>query len=85
MESVGALFGETVIRRTAGEAGSGQQTLTHLCRAARQGQQKVTVEHVHVHSGGQAVGGMVETGGRVQEKSEEQPYAGVLITFPGAR
>ena len=27
------------------------------------GQQKVTVEHVHVHSGGQAVVGMVETPG----------------------
>ena len=27
------------------------------------GQQKVTVEHVHVHSGGQAVVGVVETPG----------------------
>jgi hypothetical protein len=40
------------------------------------GQQKVTVEHVHVHSGGQAVVGMVKTpGGGVQPKSEEQPHA----------
>lgn len=28
------------------------------------GQQKVTVEHVHVHAGGQAIVGHVETGGR---------------------
>jgi hypothetical protein len=33
------------------------------------------VEHVHVHSGGQAVVGMVETPGGSQPKSEEQPYA----------
>jgi hypothetical protein len=40
------------------------------------GQQKVTVEHVHVHSGGQAVVGMIETPGEgVQPKSEEQPRA----------
>ena len=40
------------------------------------GQQKVTVEHVHVHSGGQAVVGMVETpGGGSQPKSKEQPHA----------
>lgn len=40
------------------------------------GQQKVTVEHVHVHSGGQAVVGMVETpGGGDRPKSEEQPHA----------
>jgi hypothetical protein len=46
------------------------------------GQQKVTVEHVHVHSGGQAVVGMVETpGGGDRPKSEEQPHA---ITYaPG--
>jgi hypothetical protein len=46
------------------------------------GQQKVTVEHVHVHSGGQAVVGMVETsGGGLQPKSEEQAHA---ITYaPG--
>src|ERR1700730_11817109 len=40
------------------------------------GPQKVTVEHVHVHSGGQAVVGMVETpGGGSQPKSKEQPHA----------
>jgi hypothetical protein len=39
--------------------------LEALNRHRGKGQQKVTVEHVHVHSGGQAVVGMVETpGGR---------------------
>ena len=40
------------------------------------GQQKVTVEHVHVHAGGQAVVGNVERpGGGGGGKSEEQPRA----------
>lgn len=30
----------------------------------KSGQQKVTVEHVHVHAGGQAIVGAVDTGGR---------------------
>jgi hypothetical protein len=37
-------------------------------------QQKVTVEHVHVHAGGQAVVGLVEGGGD-REKSETQLHA----------
>jgi hypothetical protein len=38
--------------------------------------QTVTVEHVHVHSGGKAVVGMVETpGGGSQPKTKEQPHA----------
>ena len=40
------------------------------------GQQKVTVEHVHVHAGGQAVVGNVgRPGGGGGGKSEEQPHA----------
>lgn len=40
------------------------------------GQQKVTVEHVHVHAGGQAVVGSIETaGGGGLKKPEDQPYA----------
>jgi hypothetical protein len=40
------------------------------------GQQKVTVEHVHVHAGGQAVVGSVEhPGGGVHGQKEEQPHA----------
>jgi len=44
------------------------------------GQQKVTVEHVHVHAGGQAVVGMVaappgQPGGGDRSNFEEQPHA----------
>lgn len=40
------------------------------------GQQKVTVEHVHVHSGGQAiVGSVTSPGGGMTGQSEEQPHA----------
>jgi hypothetical protein len=40
------------------------------------GQQKVTVEHVHVHAGGQAIVGSVEqTGGGSYTKTEEQAHA----------
>jgi hypothetical protein len=50
--------------------------LDALNRHRGKGQQKVTVEHVHVHSGGQAVVGMVETtGGGARAKSEDQPHA----------
>jgi hypothetical protein len=50
--------------------------LEALNRHRGKGQQKVTVEHVHVHSGGQAVVGMVETpGGGDRAKSEDQPHA----------
>jgi len=38
-------------------------------------QQKVTVEHVHVHSGGQAIVGAVTPGGGGHEKSQEQGHA----------
>jgi hypothetical protein len=38
--------------------------LEALNRHRGKGQQKVTVEHVHVHAGGQAVVGTVEAGGR---------------------
>jgi hypothetical protein len=51
-----------------------------LNRHRGKGQQKVTVEHVHVHAGGQAVVGMVATpsgqpGGGDASKFEEQPHA----------
>jgi hypothetical protein len=49
--------------------------LEALNRHRGKGQQKVTVEHVHVHAGGQAVVGMVENpGGGDRTKSEEQPH-----------
>src|SRR6202453_1848374 len=47
-----------------------------LNRHRGKGQQKVTVEHVHVHAGGQAVVGVVgPPGGGEPTKSEEQPHA----------
>jgi hypothetical protein len=50
--------------------------LEALNRHRGKGQQKVTVEHVHVHAGGQAVVGTVEAQGRGGvRKSEVQPHA----------
>src|SRR5439155_3943370 len=48
--------------------------LEALNRHRGKGQQKVTVEHVHVHEGGQAIVGNVEGGG-MRTKSEKQPHA----------
>jgi hypothetical protein len=45
-----------------------------LNRHRGKGQQKVTVEHVHVHDGGQAIVGNVEAGGKAP-KTKEQPHA----------
>jgi hypothetical protein len=46
--------------------------LEALSRYRGKGQQKVTVEHVHVHSGGQAVVGVIEpTGGGEGAKPED--------------
>src|SRR5262249_25107639 len=57
--------------------------LDALNRHRGKGQQKVTVEHVHVHAGGQAVVGMVETpGGGDRPKSEDQPHARQLTHAP---
>ena len=47
------------------------------------GQQKVTVEHVHVHAGGQAVVGTVERqGGGDKNKHKEQPHAKQIANAP---
>jgi hypothetical protein len=54
-----------------------------LNRHRGKGQQKVTVEHVHVHAGGQAVVGMVEApGGGDRTKSEDQPHAKQITNAP---
>jgi hypothetical protein len=56
--------------------------LDALNRHRGKGQQKVTVEHVHVHSGGQAVVGMVgPPGGGAHPKLEDQPHA-KQIAYP---
>src|SRR3974390_2166250 len=50
--------------------------LETLNRPRGKGQQKVVVEHVHVHEGGQAIVGNVESrGGGDRPKSEDQPHA----------
>ena len=57
--------------------------LDALNRHRGKGQQKVTVEHVHVHAGGQAVVGMVATPGEGdQMKLEDQPHAKQLTHAP---
>jgi hypothetical protein len=47
--------------------------LEALNRHRGKGQQKVTVEHVHVHAGGQAIVGAVEGGG-VASGNQRQPH-----------
>ena len=44
-----------------------------LNRHRGKGQQKVTVEHVHIHSGGQAIVGSVETAGGLERQGEATP------------
>jgi hypothetical protein len=57
--------------------------LEALNRHRGKGQQKVTVEHVHVHSGGQAVVGLVHPpGGGDRTKSEDQPHAKQIAHAP---
>jgi hypothetical protein len=57
--------------------------LEALNRHRGKGQQKVTVEHVHVHSGGQAVVGMMgPPGGGAPRKLEDQPHAKQIAYAP---
>jgi hypothetical protein len=78
-----AMIGEQTFegrRENLGQANKLSRTYAVLLDALNhhrgKGQQKVTVEHVHVHSGGQAAVGHVETlGGGVEPKSKEQPDA----------
>ena len=57
--------------------------LKSLNRHRGKGQQKVTVEHVHVHEGGQAIVGNVESpGGGFASKSKEQPHAKQIAHAP---
>src|SRR5215207_7645160 len=53
-----------------------------LNRHRGKGSQKVTVEHVHVHEGGQAIVGSVETGGGVARENERQPHANTIPHAP---
>jgi hypothetical protein len=78
-----AMIGEQTFegrRENLNQANKLSRTFAELLGALNshrgKGQQKVTVEHVHVHSGGQAMVGVVETpGGGVHRKIEDQPHA----------
>jgi hypothetical protein len=59
--------------------------LEALNRHRGKGQQKVTVEHVHVHEGGQAiVGNVMQPGGGDGKKTGDQPHAQALAHAPVA-
>lgn len=58
--------------------------LEALNRHRAKGQQKVTVEHVHVHAGGQAIVGAVETPGGVASENRRQPHAKAISHAPVA-
>lgn len=53
-----------------------------LDRHRGKGQQHVTVEHVYVNQGGQAIVGTVTQGGGDAKKSEDQPHAPALPYEP---
>ena len=55
-----------------------------LQRYRGKGEQKMTVEHVHVYQGGQAIVGAVHQGGGARTKAEEQPHAPAITHEPGA-
>jgi hypothetical protein len=74
-------------RENLNQASKLSRTYTTLLEALNhhrgKGQQKVTVEHVHVHAGGQAVVGTVETpGGGDRAKTEDQPHAKQIVHAP---
>jgi hypothetical protein len=56
--------------------------LEALDRHRGKGQQKVTVEHVHVYQGGQAVVGVVTPGGGERQRLEDQPHAKAIAHAP---
>lgn len=53
------------------------ETLASLLKYRRGGEQRVHVEHVHVHDGGRAIVGNIGTGGGLNQKIEEGPHAKV--------
>jgi len=55
-------------------------TMDALDRHRGKGQQKITVEHVNVHAGGQAIVGNVSPNDGSSRRSEEQPGATRQIT-----
>lgn len=53
------------------------EALESLLKYRRKGEQRVHVEHVHVHDGGQAIVGNVSPGGGSKPNLEEGPHAKV--------
>jgi hypothetical protein len=78
---------ESNLNQAAKLAGLFIRQMETLDKHRGKGQQKVTVEHVHVESGGQAVVGSVHTGGRALESSpENQDWSASTTTRrPNAR
>ena len=84
-----AMVGEqTFVGRNENLSQANKLSRTHatlveaLNRHRGKGQQKVTVEHVHVHAGGQAiVGNVTREGGGPPANAEDQPHA--LAYAPG--
>ena len=70
---LGLRYGDKLVRSFAALA------LT-LDRHRGKGQQVVRVEHVHVHSGGQAIVGAVSQGGGGHQGNEDRPHAPRSIT-----
>ncbi len=85
-----AMIGEQTFegrRENLSQANKLSRTYTALLEALNRhrgkGRQTVRVEHVHVHSGGQAVVGVVEPpGGGDRPKSEDQPHAKQIAHAP---
>jgi hypothetical protein len=73
-------------RENLNQANKLSRTYTTLLEALNRhrgkGQQKVTVEHVHVHAGGQAMVGIVETPGGFNANSEDQAHAKQITNAP---
>lgn len=87
-----AMIGEQTFegrRENLSQANKLSRTFTMLIdslnRHRGKGQQKVTVEHVHVHAGGQAIVGAVATpGGGDVTKVEEQPHTKQIAHAPAS-
>jgi hypothetical protein len=87
-----AMLGEQTFegrRENLAQASKASRTFTALLEALNRhrgkGQQRVTVEHVTVNAGGQAIVGNVESprpGGGASPRSEDQPHA--ITHAPGA-
>ena len=85
-----AMIGEQIVegrRENLNQANKLSRTwatmLDALNKHRGKGQQKVTVERVHVHAGGQALVGTIEQpGGGGQNKMEEQPLAKQIAHAP---